>query len=116
MQNKQGIVHEANLIVTNHLVNSFLSEVEYYLIISEYGNQHLVIHEKKLACVLDASSDRTEEGLIKKFCELFTNKSDILVDVTCVDEDEVEVPYLKMTLQSGLIYYIQDFSSNYFKI
>lgn len=118
MQNRKpntSIITEANLIVTNHLAKSFLSEVEHYLLISEYGNQHLVGNKKKLICILDASTDRTEEGLIRKFCELFSNKSDILVDVTCVDED-VDIPYLKMTLQSGLIYYIQDFSSSYFKI
>lgn len=113
--NDTPIIAEANQIVTNHLIKSFLDEVAYYLDVSEFGDQHLIIHDKQLACVLDASHDHSEESIIKKFCELFTNKSDILVDVVCVDED-VEVPYLKLTLQSGLIYYMQDFSLNYFKI
>lgn len=118
MQNNQSntsIIAEANKIVTNHLLKSMLSEVEYYLDISEIGDQHIVIYKNKLICILDASFDHAEESLIEKFCYLFTDKTDILVDVKCVDEN-VEVPYLKLTLQSGEIYYIQDFSMNYFKI
>ena len=118
MQNNQSntsIITEANKIVTNHLINSMLSEVEYYIDISEIGNQHVVFCKKRIICVLDASYDSTAEGLIEKFCYLFTDKTDILVDVKCVDEG-VEVPYLKLILQSGEIYYMQDFSLNYFKI
>lgn len=117
MQNNQGtsIIAQANEIVTNHLAKTFLDEVDHYQTISDVGEQHIVIHEKQLACVIDSTYDNTSESLIEKFCYLFTNKTDILVDVTCIDED-VEVPYLKLTLQSGKLYYMQDFSLNYFKI
>lgn len=117
MQNNQGtsIIEQANEIVTNHLAKTFLDEVDHYQTISDVGEQHIVIHEKQLACVIDSSYDNTSESLIEKFCYLFTNKTDILTDITCVDEN-VEVPYLKLTLQSGKLYYMQDFSLNYFKI
>lgn len=114
-QSNAAVINEANQIVTNHLVKSFLFEVAHYLDISQIGDQHIVIHKNRLLCMLDASYDHSEEALIEKFCYLFTDKRDILIDVVCVDEN-VEVPYLKLTLQSGEIYYIQDFSMNYFKI
>lgn len=117
MQNNQGtsIIAQANEIVPNHLAKTFLDEVDYYLIVCGIGDQFAVAHNKQLICVLDSTYDNTSESLIEKFCYLFTNKTDILVDVSCVDED-VEVPYLKLTLQSGKLYYMQDFSLNYFKI
>lgn len=118
MQNNKSntsIITEANKIVTDHLLKSMLSEVEYYIDIVQVGNQHVVFNKKQIACVLDASYDRTAEGLIDKFCDLFTDKTDILTDVKCVDENVI-APCLKFTLQSGKIYYMQDFSSNYFKI
>lgn len=117
MQNNQGtsIIAQANEIVTNHLAKTFLDEVDHYQTISDVGEQHIVIHEKQLACVIDSTYDNTSESLIEKFCYLFTSRDNILVEVRCIDED-VAVPYLKMTTQNGKHYYIQDFSLNYFKI
>ncbi|WP_144509873.1 hypothetical protein [Bacillus sp. FJAT-22090] len=110
-----SIITEANRIVTNHLANTFLDEVDYYMDISEIGDQHIVFQKKRVICVFDSSFDRTSESLIEKFCYLFSSKTDILIDVKCVDENVI-APLLKLTLQSGEIYYIQDFSLNYFKI
>ena len=116
MHNKNpSIINEANKIVTNRLITTFLDEVDYYMDICGIGNHHIVTRQKQIVCVLDATFDDTAEAFIDKFCYLFTDKTEILVNIECIDDD-VEVPYLKMTLQSGAKYYVQDFSENYFQI
>lgn len=113
MKRKDNIINEANQIVTEHLIKRFLEEADYYLALSD-GNQHLVINDTKLVCILDTTNDDSVEGLIEKFCSLFTDKDEILVDVYCLDGDEVEFPVLRLTLQSGDKFYLHDFSKNYF--
>ena len=117
MHNKNpSVVNEANRIVTNHLMTAFLDEVDYFMTICLVGERFLVMTDNRVICILDAISDDSAEGFIKKFCTLFTDKTEILVNIECIDDDDTDEPYLKMTLQSGSVFYIHDFSNNYFQI
>jgi len=107
-------INEANKIVTKHLVKRFLGEVNFFFQIVEDGEHLVVIKDKMIMCVIDATRNTNAERLLEVFCKKFTDKANILVEVMV--EDKFKTETLTLILQDGSVYYIQDFSKFYLKL
>lgn len=104
----------ANQIVTNALIHTFVEEVTTFYEIVDYGEQFIIISENQVRGVFDASDNKTPHSLIETFCELFTNRSNIMVNAYL--DDRYETPTLRITLQDGTYFLVQDFSTYYKKL
>lgn len=107
-------VQEANKIVTDHLISKFLLEAEFFYDIVETGEQFILISDKQVRGVFDASNVTESNRLLEAFCEMFADKNNILVDVRF--KDEYETPALQLTLQDGSSFLMLDFSTHFVKL
>ena len=114
MDAETTIINEANKIVTKHLVKRFLGEVNFFFQIVEDGNHLVLIKDKMIVSVIDATKNTNAERLLEVFCNNFTNKTNILVEVMVDESFKNET--LALTTESGDVYYIQDFSKYYLKL
>lgn len=114
MLSRSSPVAEANQIVTNALIQTFIEEVTLFYEIVDYGDQFIFMKDFKIRGVVDASENKAPERLIEVFCKLFTNTSNILVNAEVIDK--YDVPTLKLTLQDGKDFLVQDFSHYYKKL
>jgi len=112
--NAGKVVDAANRIVTAHLVKRFNQEVKFFYEIVEFGDQLIVFKKDRSLGVIDVSDNKDPVSLIEKFCELYSDKSNILVDVRV--EESMKLETLLFTLQNGEVYYMQDFSKLYLKL
>lgn len=112
--NAERVVNAANRIVTDHLVKRFNQEVKFFYEIVEFGDQLLVYKNDRSLGVIDVSDNKDPVSLIEKFCELYTNKNNILVEVNVEESNKVET--ISFTLQNGDVYHMQDFSKLYLKL
>lgn len=114
MNVKSTIVDAANQIVTKHLIKRFIGEINFFFQIVEKGTQLIVIKDKMIMSVIDATENTNAERLIEVFCKKFTDKTNILVEVMV--EEKFQTETLTLITQNGEKYYIQDFSKYYLKL
>lgn len=107
-------INEANQIVTNMLIQSFIEEVTLFYEIVDHGDQFIFMKDFKIRGVLDTERNKSPDRLIEVFCELFTHSNNILINAEVIDK--YDVPTLKLTLQDGTHFLVQDFSNFYKKL
>lgn len=114
MNAKTKVINEANQIVTDHLIKRFVETVDFFYEIIEQGDQLILFSKDKSLCVIDISDNKDSISLVEKFCQLFADKSNILIDAK-VDENKT-IETLVFTMQDGEVFYMQDFSKLYIKL
>lgn len=107
-------INEANKIVTNILINTFVEEAKRFYGVVDFGDQFIIMKDFRIRGIFDSESNKTPERLIEVFCDTFTNRSNILVNAELIDK--YDTPTLKLTLQDGTHFLVQDFSHYYKKM